>query len=62
MPKPQGETHHSARLNQAKADAIRAAYRPHDPEFGGKPLAEQYGVSPVAIWKIVHGKTWKPAP
>lgn len=55
--KQQGETHSSARLKPADVIAIRAAYIPA--EYGVHRLAKQYGVSPVAVWKIVNRKSWK---
>lgn len=44
-------------LNEEKAAAIREAYA-----AGGvtlKELGEKYSVTWVAIWKVVHRKTWK---
>lgn len=52
---PHGATHHAARLNEDKVKEIRNWW----PDATMKEIASRYGISAVAVWKIIHRKTWK---
>lgn len=54
---PFGVKHHSARLNPAKVKSIRAQYATG--RFTYADLASEFGVTNSAIWKILHGHSWK---
>lgn len=51
-----GEANGSSRLTEQKVRAIRKAHKSGRSSQG--KLAKKYGVSQVAIHKIVTGKTW----
>ena len=55
-----GEEHFRAALTWDDVDAIRAAYIPRHPEYGARALAQQYGINPPAVSKIVNYHNWKP--
>lgn len=50
-----GEEHVQARLSNEDVRYIREVYIPKHPEFGGKPLAERFGVARSIISRIVNG-------
>lgn len=56
--KQKGEDNWMAKLTREEVREIREQYIPRDREFGGRALAERYGVRPSAITGIVRGKTW----
>jgi Mor family transcriptional regulator len=51
-----GTAHYAARLDADKVRAIRAAY---GPGVSYNQLARHYGVSHVAIFKVVNRKSWR---
>lgn len=54
---PRGSDHWHSAITQADADAIRERYA-----AGGvsqSKLARDFGIGQPAVWKIVHGRTWK---
>lgn len=53
---PVGETHHSAKIGYANAQAIRESLRQG---ASIASLAKQYGVAPNSISQIRDGKTWR---
>lgn len=50
-----GEKHHWSKLTQDQAEYIRKVYKKRDPVFGGKPLAQKYGVSIWTIMNVIGG-------
>lgn len=56
--KQKGEDNWMAKLTQEEVREIRKQYIPQDPDFGGRALAEHYGVRPSVISNVVRGKTW----
>mgnify|MGYP000954699909 CR=1 FL=1 len=57
-----GVDHHSARLTEAKVRQIRRDYERSKTRYREnsiRGLAFKYGVSPVAIWKVVNRKSWR---
>lgn len=55
-----GLTRQEPKITDKQADDIRKSYIRHHREFGLKPLAEKYGVSAVAIRKVVREETHVP--
>jgi hypothetical protein len=53
---PKGERHPMAKLSPADVLAIRQR---HAAGEGLELLGQSYGVTRHAIWRIVHGKTWR---
>ena len=53
MPLPRGERHHSAKLTIDQVREIRASPPPL------REIAERFGVSIVAVWRIRKRQTWK---
>lgn len=43
------------KLTMAQAEEIKNNYIPRDPNFGGRALAEKYGVTPATITHILKG-------
>lgn len=43
------------KLSKEQADEIKNSYVPKDPNFGGRALAEKYGVTPGTITHILKG-------
>lgn len=46
-------------LSEDEVREIRAIYKGHDKEFGMKPLAKKYNVSPSVIDKVVGKRSYK---
>jgi DNA-binding transcriptional regulator YiaG len=53
--RPRGEAHYDHRLTEAQVHEIRASAV----SVSQKELAHRFSVSHVAIWKIIHRKSWK---
>ncbi len=53
-----GSTNPAAKLDEAKVDFILKNYIPCNPNFGGKALAEMFGVTRSTISDIVNKKIW----
>lgn len=43
------------KLTMEQAQEIKASYIPRDPHFGGRALADKYGVTPATITHIING-------
>lgn len=56
---PSGANAPAARLTQDQVVEIRRRYRPGKRGSGCVALAHEFGVSNVAVHKIVTGRTWK---
>lgn len=54
-----GAACHSAVLTTEQVAYIREVYVARHPEFGGAALGRRFGLSTVAVNKIVRGVTWK---
>jgi hypothetical protein len=48
-----GEAHRAAKLTLAQVEEIRASQEP------GVSLASRFNVSPSAVWRVRHNKSWK---
>lgn len=59
-PAPKGEANYNAKLTEDAVAQIRCRYRPRDRMNGTRALARQFGVSQMAVSKIVRGITWRP--
>jgi hypothetical protein len=53
-----GTEQHNAKLDPEKVRLIRALYVPNDREFSYMALARRFGVSNVAIFKLIQRQTW----
>lgn len=53
-----GEKSRHHKLTQEQVNYIRAVFIRYDKEFGGRALAERFGVSPQCICQIVRGYSW----
>ena len=51
-----GEDHHSSKLTEEDVREIR--FLSSNADKSNSELAEEYGVSDGAIWRIVNGETW----
>ena len=54
-----GEACHSAVLTLEQVAYIREVYVARHPEFGGAALGRRFGLSTVAVNKLVRGVSWK---
>jgi hypothetical protein len=57
--KQKGADNWMASLTWDQVREIREQYRPRDTEYGGRALAERYGVTPSTICNVLKNKTWK---
>lgn len=53
-----GEKSRHHKLTREQVDYIRNVFVKYDKEFGGRALAEQFGVTPQCISRIVRGVSW----
>ena len=53
-----GENNPYAKLTNDQAEEIRNVYIPYDKEYGGRKLAQKYGVSRSVISLIVNNKSY----
>jgi hypothetical protein len=53
-----GEKNGSAKLTEAQVAEIRATYVQNSKEFGSRALAQKFGVSKLAIQRIISGRRW----
>ena len=53
-----GEKSRHHKLTQSEVDYIRKIYVKYDKKFGGRALAEKFGVTEGCISAIMRGKNW----
>lgn len=52
---PKGEAHYACKLTDEQVMFIKKNYKPRDPYYGAKPLAEMFGVSLSLVSKVGIG-------
>jgi len=58
-PHESGEAHARAKLSAAAVQEIRSEHACGSKYPGHVAIAKRYGVTPSAIWRVVHGKNWR---
>lgn len=53
-----GDNARNRKLTQEEVNYIRKIYVKYDKEFGGRALAEQFGVTEGCISQIIRGRNW----
>ena len=53
-----GADNPGAKLTWDQVDYIRKEYRPHDKEFGCKPLAKRFGINKRTLLKVISGEVY----
>lgn len=56
---PVGRDHPHAKLTPEAAEIIRRNYQPYCRTWGGRAIAERYGVSTGTVSALIAGVTWK---
>lgn len=50
-----GEKHHSAKISEKDVEKMISMSK----DMSYKEIGDQFGISAVAAWKVVRGKTWR---
>lgn len=53
-----GSRNVNVKLTEAQARDVKTRYRPRDKRNGGRALAREFGVSPSAIYNLLHEIAW----
>lgn len=56
---PKGVDYRRAKLTEHDVRLMRKLYRKHSREFGTPALAKRFGVTPMTIYFVVTGTSWK---
>ena len=57
-----GERVHTSKLTASDVMYIRSHYKPYSKKFGGKALAEKFGITKDYIYNVIYGKKWTHIP